>query len=62
VCRAQIASYSLQKAADRLVRAKRKRASPDDDEVAEAKDQEELVKRVRHHTAASRLTLSTFLC
>ncbi len=30
------------------MRAKRKRASPDEDEVAEAKDQEELVKRVRH--------------
>ena len=50
---AQIASYSLQKAADRLARAKRKRASPDEDEVTEAKDQEELVKRVRLAVALS---------
>ena len=43
----QIASYSLHKAADRLARAKRKRVSPDEDEMAELREQEELVKRVR---------------
>ena len=43
----QIASFSLGRAAERLAGAKRKRQSPDEDELAEIREQEELAKKVQ---------------